>query len=135
MRWRSLVRKTAWAIGGTIVLGGSVLVHVDTSVGRRLATEIVNRALAENFKGKLVIDRLDRLSLVTGRIEVAARVFDPASHEVIGVPALRARIDEPRLLRSLAGRGPLLIRIEDVVWPDGRLALLTLPGGGISLAE
>lgn len=138
MRPLSLLKGFGVGLGSVTAFAGFLVLHTGTPPGRRLAVGVTNQALAESFKGRIVVERIDKLFVPAGRIAFAGRVIDPHDAEVVRVNAARLRFDVKALVRSLASSGPLAINIEQVDIDGGRVLLLRSRapnGGGITLGE
>ena len=111
------------ALSGIFVsaLLGGLALHSDHPATRRMVASIANQALGSLFQGRIVVGKIERLSLgSTGHVRVSeAEILDPEGHRILLAKGIDAKIDLVLLLRSIkAGRPPAIAiadpRIESV---------------------
>lgn len=137
---RPIVRRGFWRWPLYFVLGLAVLlallyVSLRTSFARERIRGMANAALAETFRGKLVIDRLGGVGLA-GVSGVDARVFDERGQQVIRLQGVNVTLSVPRLVWQLvanADRPELGIAAVEVGHAD--VHLREDPEAGVSLAS
>ena len=105
-RARAVARFTVKLTGAGLVFvaatAAGVLFHLDRPAGRRLVQRTVNGALSPVLRGTITIEKIDRIAILSGRVEgVDATVRDPAGAVVVVVRGISARISVGRMLRSL----------------------------------
>jgi hypothetical protein len=130
-----VLRAIALGLGALLAFVVSVAAHLGTPAGRRLAAAVTMRILTPAFRGRVVVDRIDALSVARGRVVFAGRVFDPSGREIITLEAASARIDLPALLMSIPGGAPLRVWIQDVDIGPARVVLMRSEEHGLTIAE
>ncbi len=108
----------------TLAAGGGAILHLGLGAPRRFAAKQVSAMLARSFKGRIVIQRVGSLRLT--RLDgVDAEVFDPEGRQVLALQGVRARFSTLTVLRSMVGRGPLVVRVPE----------LTINGAEVTVEE
>lgn len=94
---------------------GSLVVHLQTAVVRRVVAAVVNQQVFDPlFRGTFTILTLGHVDL-GGVSGVRVRVLDPAGQQVLEADEVHARIATLTLLRTLVfGHGDLVLDISDV---------------------
>jgi|GEM_PF-818838 len=96
----------------------------------------VNGALADSFKGRIVLHRIGSVGL--GGISAAdAEIFDPAGHRVVDAHGLSAELSVPMLVwAALTGKSqPLTIRFSSVSLKHAEIVLIDNGTGSPTLAD
>ena len=110
---------------GVVFMAAAVLglaLHLNLPAAHRAIVERVNGALAPIFAGRLTIERVGGVGL--SRVEFAdVRVEDPDGQLVIGTTGLTARVATVTLLRSLLGRGDIVVDIPEVSIANAHVVL------------
>ncbi|MDP9150977.1 MAG: translocation/assembly module TamB [Myxococcota bacterium] len=91
----------------------AVLVHLNTSTGRRFAVDAVNRILAPSFRGEIRVERLGGVGLF-GLSGADATIYDPSGRPALVVRGARVRIATLAAARSAlfgSKRSPLIIEL------------------------
>ncbi len=131
-----IARRLALGVLATVVVLVVVITFgLPTEPGRRFALDVTTRALANRFRGQIVVDAIDELRPWRGVATFRGRVLDPEGHEVIRVGRASAQIDLPRLVFSLMGSGPVDVALSVVEIDDARVSLATGPDGALALAR
>lgn len=112
--WRWILLVTEWVVlvVGTLVV--AALLSLQLRIVRHFVGHQVNRVLADTFAGRVVIEKVDRLSLM-GLGGARVRVFDPGGTEVLLVDNADVSIATFDIVRSfLKKEGDLVIDIPEV---------------------
>jgi translocation and assembly module TamB len=126
-----VVACTLGLIGVALVaLIAGVFLHLDTKLGRRLIVANVAPLLANTFRGKIVIDRLDSISPFRAS-GVDARVLDEHGALVASLNDASVDFDTVTLLRS----GIRTISIPNIHARHAEVVLLEAPSGSLTLVE
>ena len=81
---------------------------IDEQLRLRIAEE-----LAGSFKGRVELDRVGWIGLSSiGGVD--ARVFDPEGHRVLDLRGARVRVSPWATVRSLVGKGGLVVRLPEI---------------------
>lgn len=121
--------------GGAVVLG--VKLHANVAGFRRAGAEIGNRAMASVFEGRIVVERIDRLSIGPKATLDASSVeiTDPDGRRVIHADGIHGTIDLRSLLRSIwRGSGPA-VELEDAKIDKVEVVLDRGPDGAVTIAR
>jgi translocation and assembly module TamB len=100
-KWLRPIAKT---VGVSLLFLGSavggVLLHLNTKEARGVARSVTNVILKPVFRGRIVVGRIDALSLTGAKI-AEATILDPNGEEVIYAEGIDAKILTPKLLKAL----------------------------------
>jgi len=131
---RSLSRVLG--VGAVFALASTagLALHVDLPPFRRVIVARVDGALASTFAGRIVIERLERIT-ATGAEGIDARVEDPDGRTVVRVTGVRARLARVALVRSLAFGGDLVVDLPDVSAQTAEVSLDAADDGALRLAR
>ena len=119
----AVLRRSAQsvALGGIFVAAaaGGLVLHADLPLTRRLVASFANQALADVFRGRIVIGNLNELSLgATGHVHVAqVEILDP-DDRVMGVferTPLSALTKKTLWIKTKGGRKLLLLLAHQVL--------------------
>jgi translocation and assembly module TamB len=128
----AIVGTTATVLVATV---GGVLLHIDLPPARRLLSGGLTTALAESFKGKLAIERIDRFGL-GGFDGVVATVTGPDGKRVLLLDGVHARISLPRAAWSaIAGKGDMVIHVTEVGIDHVDAVIEQEPDGTLTVAR
>jgi translocation and assembly module TamB len=140
-RVRAALAHSGRSLGLAVVFvsaaGASAVLHVDLPASRRVVERTTNRLLAGLFEGRLVIGRVDHISLGReGHARVArVEVLDPEGARVIDAVNVDARIDLLHLLRSLAVGAPPTVDIVDARIERAEVVLDLDAAGDLGIAR
>ncbi len=139
-RLRSVARTSLRVLRTTLILVSAtvagVAIHLDLPVARRIVAQKLNSALAPVLSGTITLDRIERIALISGRVEgMNVTVRDAEGHTVIVARWASAQIRLIPLLRSLVGNGPIVVRLERVRIDCVDLTLRDDAAGVTSLAN
>ncbi|MBI5534104.1 MAG: translocation/assembly module TamB domain-containing protein [Deltaproteobacteria bacterium] len=113
-----------------------VVIHLNHPASRRLVTSSVNRLLAPVLNGTITLDGVERISLLSGRVDrMDVTIRDPEDHVVIVARGVSARISLPPLLRSLVTSGPLIVALNRVHISAADVTMRDDASGVSSLAD
>jgi translocation and assembly module TamB len=124
---------------GTILLFvfatvAGIAIHLDHPAARRLVSRTVTSALEPVLNGTIVLEKVDRIALLTGRVAgMNVTVRDPEGHTVIVARWVSARIALLPLIRSLVDDGPLRVHLDRVRIEGVDVTLRDDASGEISL--
>jgi translocation and assembly module TamB len=140
---RGRLGRTLGGIGIALLLGAlftgasaaALLLHLDLPATRRIVRDAANGVLASIFRGAIIVERLDHVSV--GGVEVgAARVVDPAGGTVIHANGIHARADVLAIVASaLRGSGELHIAIPRVRIDDADVLIEPDATGHLGIAD
>lgn len=139
-RLRRYSKRAAIGFGG--LLGFVVLAVVGLLFSLRFAAvrgyavARVNGALADAFKGRIVLHQVGGLGL-RGVDAADADIFDPAGKRVVAVRGLSARLSVPTLVWAAltTGSQPLTIRLTSIALRHADVALIDNGTGSPTLAD
>lgn len=127
-------KSLGWVVGFVLAVVLAVLVHVRTGLGLRVAKNETNAALTPLFRGTIQIQRIGGIGL-TGASGIDARVVDEDGVEVIAARGAEATVDVLALAYgAVTGRGPLMVRIDDVKVESARVSLDRNAKGDLRIA-
>ncbi len=127
-------KSIAWTVLFVLAVVAGVLLHLRTGLGLRVAKNETNAALSSLFRGTIQVQRIGGVGL-TGASGIDARVVDEDGVEVIAVRGAQASVDVLALAYgAITGRGPLVVRIEDVGVESARLSLDRNAKGDLRIA-
>lgn len=121
------VKGIGLALVFVVALVSGVLLHLDTTAGRRAAASITNGVLGGLFKGKIVVDRVGKIG--PGGLEgVDGRLVAETGEEIAELHGVRVRANVPSLVGGIlrwvvTGKEPLTIRIDAIEIDHARLLL------------
>ncbi len=111
---------------------GSVLLHLDHPLVRKVAVTRVNELLAGLFMGTIEIQQLDHIGLV-GVSGVSAVLRDPDGVEVLSAHNVSARLNVGALVRGLTGS--IRITLDAVHVERSRVVLAQNDAGELRIAN
>ena len=97
---RGLVKTLSWLLLGVVCLVASALFHLDTSLGRGLARQILNDYVSGEMAGSLAIGPIEQLRLWKTIVHDTS-VYDPQGDQVIFGKRVELKIDP---IAALAGK-------------------------------
>lgn len=112
--------RTALAVLGTGLIFaastvGAAVAHLDHPSARRFVVATLDQVLAPMFKGRIVVEKIDRVVLARGIVQgVDLFIEDADGHRVIVAKGVSARLSPVRLVKSLLGDGPLDLALSEV---------------------
>ncbi len=113
----------------------SLALHLNLAVTRRTVRHVGNLALGDQFKGRLDLGEVDRLTL-HGLAVRSAVAYDPRGAQAARIDGLRATYDVPGLVRGLLfGSGDLNIGVPLIHIDHADVLLEQGPDGGLTIAE
>jgi translocation and assembly module TamB len=129
-----IVGTSAVFVGAVV---GSVMIHANLAVTRRLAEAVANDALSTLFQGRLVIGDVQELTLGPwGHVRVAqAEVFDPEGRRVILAKGINGRIDLHKLVASLLSKGTPEVSLDEARIDDAEVVVDIDANGDIGIAR
>ncbi len=139
-RVRRYAKRAAIGVAGLVsfvvlaVMGG--LFSLRFAAVRGYVVTRVNGALADAFKGKIVLHRVGSLGL--GGVGAAdAEIFDPAGHRVLDVHGLSAQLSVPTIVwAALTSKSqPLTVRLDSVRVQHAEVTLIDNGTGSPTLAD
>ncbi|MEO6601958.1 MAG: translocation/assembly module TamB domain-containing protein [Polyangiaceae bacterium] len=130
------------AIGMAGLLGFALLAVLGVRFSLRFAAvrgyivSRANAALADAFKGKIVLHGAGSLSLA-GIGAVDAEIFDPAGHRVVDIHGLDAHLSVPTVVwAALTNKSqPLTVRLDSVSVAHAEVVLIDNGAGSPTLAD
>lgn len=134
------VAKTALGVLGVgLVFVGSTaasaVAHLDHPAARRLVVKTVNDILSTSFKGKLVIEKVDRIRVTKGVVEgVDAHLDDAEGHRIVTAKGVSVVLSPVPLVKSLLSGGPLVVPIRYARIDQAELLLRDDAKGSPSIA-
>ncbi len=137
VRHGARVAGAAVGTGATFVLAivGSLVLHLDVPVTRRVVTRAVNEILGPVFQGRLTIETLGRLGL-DGIDDTRVRVIDPSGKAVLSAEGVHGRIATWTLVRALlASPSSIEVDISDASVEQADLRFDTDEAGALHLAR
>lgn len=132
--------RTALAVLGTGLIFaastvGAAVGHLDHPAARRFVVATLDQVLAPMFKGKIVVEKIDRVVLAQGIVQGVDLVIEDAEgHRVIVAKGVSARLSPVRLVKSLLGDGPLDLALSEVRVDFGDVLLRDDASGVPSIA-
>jgi translocation and assembly module TamB len=129
-----IVGTTAVFVGAVV---GSVMIHANRAVTRRMVRSVANDALSTVFQGRLVIGDVQELTLGPwGHVRVAqAEVFDPEGRRVILAKGINGRIDLQKLVSSLLAKGTPEVSLDKALIDDAEVVVDIDANGDIGIAR
>ena len=129
-----IVGTSAVFVGAVV---GSVMIHANLAVTRRLVQSVANDALSTLFQGRLVIGDVQELTLGPwGHVRVAqAEVFDPEGRRVILAKGINGRIDLQKLVSSLLAKGTPEVSLDEARIDDAEVVVDIDANGDIGIAR
>ena len=126
----------AGLLGFVVLAVAGVLFSLRFSAVRGYVVTRVNGALADAFKGRVVLHRVGSLGL--GGVGAAdAEIFDPAGHRVVDVHGLSARLSVPTIVwAALTSKNqPLTVRFDSLDVRHVEVTLIDNGSGSPTLAD
>lgn len=111
-----------------------LLLHLDTPPAKRVIVSRANAMLAETTRGRLVVTELGSLGLF-GVKDLSLEAASPEGRRLARVTGLSVGLDAARLLGSLLGDGPLLVRVTSFEVRHAEAVLEETARGRLSLVE
>jgi translocation and assembly module TamB len=129
-----IVGTSAVFVGAVV---GSVMIHANLAVTRRMAEAVANDGLSALFQGRLVIGDVQELTLGPwGHVRVAqAEVFDPEGRRVILAKDINGRIDLKKLVSSLLSKGTPEVSLDEARIDDAEVVVDIDANGDIGIAR
>ena len=113
-----------------------IALHINHPAARRLVGTTLNSALAPVLNGSITLDKVDRITLLSGRVAgMDVTIRDAEGQTVIVARWVSAQIALAPLLRSLVDDGPLLLPLDRVRIDGVDLTLRDDENGMNSLAN
>jgi translocation and assembly module TamB len=139
-RLRRYARRAAIGVGAlfglVVVLVAGLLFSLRFAGVRGFIVTRVNGALADSFKGRITLHRLQSVGL--GGIGAAdAEIFDPAGRRVLDIHGLDVRLSVPTLIWAVVAHSsqPLTLRLDTVSLEHAEVLLVDDGAGSPTLAD
>ena len=133
---RGAGKALAALVAFVLLIALGAVVHLNTTTARRLVATRVSALLGPMFRGKITLERIGHIGLLSGVTGVDARVDDSSGRPVLFARGVRVRLGTLALLRSvlLDKTGPMKVAFESVAIDDVDVRLDTDAQGNLALA-